>query len=200
MGNQKSWRKRAGYANLKNGIKTANSQSWYISLLTLSCGFFIFRLGDTDAITKNFLGQTEGVQIKPSGHVSYWLPVHLITFCPMRMDRFPFDRQICHITMASWIFSDEQLKINIESDAAAKVRSYAAKVLVSQTYSKRVYTSLGSSCPRCTLQSSAEYQGKPYGIIFIYLKILIQNIIIDILFNDKVKFTGVRIGSTWCTH
>ena len=80
-----------------------------------------FRLGDTDAITKNFLGKSEGVQIQPSGHVSYWLPVHLMTFCPMRMDNFPFDRQTCHITMASWIYSDEQLRIVIEADAAAKV-------------------------------------------------------------------------------
>ncbi len=85
--------------------------------------FLVARLGETDAITKNFLGQSEGVQIQPSGHVSYWLPVHLMTFCPMRMDAFPFDRQTCHITMASWIYSDEQLRIVTQADAAAKVRT-----------------------------------------------------------------------------
>ena len=90
-------------------------------VMKINLSFFCFSLGDTDAITKNFLGKSEGVQIQPSGHVSYWLPVHLMTFCPMRMDNFPFDRQTCHITMASWIYSDEQLRIVIEADAAAKV-------------------------------------------------------------------------------
>ena len=61
---------------------------------------------------------------------------------------------------------------------------------------KRVYTSLGSSCPQCVHQSWAENQGivpantsKPYGIMFciIYLMILMQNIMIKNLFNDKYR-------------
>ncbi len=64
-------------------------------------------LGNTVPIAAAFLGKSEGADVYPSGKVVFWFPVLLNSICPIRVETFPWDLQICPITIGMVLYFNQ---------------------------------------------------------------------------------------------
>ncbi|OWF48031.1 Neuronal acetylcholine receptor subunit alpha-4 [Mizuhopecten yessoensis] len=97
----------------KNELLTWNESEYPVSKLVVSSSMVwlpsvtvINSNHDRNVITNNI----SSVQIFPDGTTWWWPDVTTTTFCPISVNKYPFDKQECPFTIVSWFRStDEQL-------------------------------------------------------------------------------------------
>ncbi|OWF48030.1 Neuronal acetylcholine receptor subunit alpha-7 [Mizuhopecten yessoensis] len=97
----------------KNELLTWNESEYPVSKLVVSSSMvwlpsvIVVNSNNDRNVIKNSISS---VQIFPDGTTRWWPDVTTTTFCPISVNKYPFDKQECPFIIASWFRStDEQL-------------------------------------------------------------------------------------------
>ena len=78
--------------------------------------YLFFRAGSNLEGFVNVTGSK--VLVLPDGQVTWSIPLHIKSACPVDATFFPYDKQACDVHFGSWIYDISQMDITLETEKA----------------------------------------------------------------------------------